>query len=270
MSIAPDTFSQQGCCAPDGAAPARGLRSAAVASPRLRITVSPEPTAPAATYASSRTAALSAPAATPREPALPIEAATVDTLPASLAPDDHALMRAVRDGDLARLGLLFERHHRPLYGFFVRLTGQASASEDLVQTVFLRILKYRHTYRDDGKFTTWMYHLARRVAADHYRKSASAPVLLDEPESIHEVADHTPAADEQTARADDLDCMQRALARLPAEQRELLTLHRFQRLRHDELAELYGCSIGAMKVRVHRAVASLRDAFFALRGESRA
>ena len=91
---------------------------------------------------------------------------------------DHDLMLAVRDGELDALGELFERHHGPLYGFLVKLTGQRSAAEDITQTVFQRMLKYRHTYRQDGSFTAWMYHLARRCAADYFRKGSHAPVFL--------------------------------------------------------------------------------------------
>lgn len=184
--------------------------------------------------------------------------------PADLS--DHELMLAVREGDLARLGDLFERHHRPLYGFFVKTTGQRTASEDLVQLVFYRILKYRHTYRDEGKFTTWMYHMARRVAADHYRKHRAQTVSIDEPETGPELADQGPLADETVSRQDDLHLMKRALAELPTEQRELISLHRFQQLSHEELASVYRCSVGAVKVRVHRAVNMLRESFFKLQG----
>lgn len=81
-------------------------------------------------------------------------------------------MLAVHDGDLAKLGELFEKHNRPLYGFFVRLTGDRIASEDLVQLVFYRILKYRRTYRDEGKFSAWIYHIVRRNPA---RSTAAGP-----------------------------------------------------------------------------------------------
>ena len=178
---------------------------------------------------------------------------------------DHELMLAVRAGEIARLGDLFERYHRPLYGFFVRLTGQRTASEDLVQLVFYRILKYRHTYRDEGKFSAWIYHLARKVAADHFRKNA--PVVLAEPGDLHEVPDCAPHAAEQAAQADDLALMHRALGALPLEQRELLTLHRFHHLRHEELARLFDCSVGAVKVRMHRALGALRERYFKLRQE---
>lgn len=182
-------------------------------------------------------------------------------------PTDHDLMLAVRAGEVARLGDLFERYHRPLYGFFVRLTSQRTASEDLVQLVFYRILKYRHTYRDEGKFSAWIYHLARKVAADHFRKNATAPVGFDELDDLHAVPDHAPHAAEQAAQADDLALLRRALAQLPLEQRELLTLHRFQHVRHDELARLFDCSVGAVKVRMHRALGALRERYFKLRHE---
>ena len=70
---------------------------------------------------------------------------------------DDELMQRVRDGDAAPLGVLFERYQVPLYNFFLRLTGRTAVSEDLVQEVFLRVLKYRHTYRGQSQFRTWLY-----------------------------------------------------------------------------------------------------------------
>jgi len=177
---------------------------------------------------------------------------------------DHELMLAVRDGDTERLGELFERHHRPLFGFFVRQTRNTTASEDLVQQVFYRILKYRHTYRDEGAFRAWAYQLARRALADHYRKTSGSPSTLDEPEQINEVADQRPHAAAEAERSDHLSLLNQAISLMPEEQRELLTLHRFQQLSHEELAGMHGCSTGAMKVRVHRALNSLKEIFFRL------
>ena len=189
--------------------------------------------------------------------------ATVD------AENDHELMIAVRAGEIRRLGELFERHHRPLYGFFVRLTNQPSASEDLVQIVFYRILKYRHTYRDEGKFSAWIYHLARKVAADHFRKSASTPIPSD-PVDFETEADQGPAPDAKAATADDVDLMRRALARVTHEHREVLVLSRLQHLNHQEIAKLLDCSVGAVKVRAHRALKELREVYFKIRKEQAA
>jgi len=190
-------------------------------------------------------------------------AETVDT-------PDHDLMLAVRAGDLRRLGDLFERHHGPLYGFFVRLTSDRDASEDLVQMVFYRILKYRHTYRDEGKFSAWIYHLARKVAADHFnsRRGRNARTLAgaDEP-AWEELPDQSPAPDARAVTTDDVALLNRALAALPSDQRELLVLARFQHLSHEEIAQLLETTVGAVKVRVHRAFVALRDRYFRLRRE---
>lgn len=197
-------------------------------------------------------------------------APTSASLPTTVDADsDHELMLAVRAGDIRRLGDLFERHHRPLYGFFVRLTNQPSASEDLVQIVFYRILKYRHTYRDEGKFSAWIYHLARKVAADHFRKSASTPTPAD-PTDFHDQPDQAPAPDTNAATADDLVLLRRALTRLTHENREVIVLARLQHLNHQEIARLLDCSVGAVKVRAHRALKELREVYFKIRKEQAA
>ena len=179
---------------------------------------------------------------------------------------DHELMIAVRAGEIDKLGELFERHHRPLYGFFVHLTGDRTASEDLVQLVFYRILKYRHTYRDEGKFSAWIYHLARKVAADHFRRRSAAPVAAD-PDEYHAVPDQAPHAGDRAVAADDTARLHAALAALDPAQRELLVLARFQRLKHEEIARLFDISVGAVKVRVHRAFKELRDSYLRLSRE---
>ena len=92
-------------------------------------------------------------------------------------------MFQVKDGDLARLGILFERHHKILYNFFLRLTGNREASEDLLQEVFLRMLKYRNTYKGSSEFTTWMFQIARNSRADYFRKKKFEGAD-DEPEDL--------------------------------------------------------------------------------------
>ena len=102
-------------------------------------------------------------------------------IPPPEAIDDHALMLRVREGDIPVLGELFQRHARPLHGFFVRLTGDRAGADDMVQQVFHRILRYRHTYRDVGSYTGWMYIIARRVLADFQRHRAWYQPPADEP-----------------------------------------------------------------------------------------
>ena len=78
-------------------------------------------------------------------------------------------MLAVRDGDVERFGVLFDRYHQRLYEFFYRLGSNAASSQDLVQEVFLRMLRYRKTFRADSEFRGWMYHIARTVRIDRFK-----------------------------------------------------------------------------------------------------
>ena len=171
---------------------------------------------------------------------------------------DHELMLAVRDGDLDCMGELFERHHGPLFGYLSKLTGNRAAAEDIVQNVFQRMLKYRHTYRDEGSFTAWMYHLARRCASDHFRKASTGAVPVD-PSDLEGHADEARSADESASSRDDHALLHRALGRLDRDDREVLLLSRLQELSFAEVATILECSVGAARVRAHRALRTLRD-----------
>jgi RNA polymerase sigma factor (sigma-70 family) len=108
------------------------------------------------------------------------------------AETDDRLMVAVQAGDLSRLGDLFERHHRALFQFFLRLTGDSQASEDLVQDVFLRMLRYRATYQPGSQMRTWMYRLARNAHIDRYHSRSPEASLEDQ--ALLEPASAAPGA----------------------------------------------------------------------------
>ena len=93
---------------------------------------------------------------------------------------DESLMLAVRNGDVSKLGVLFDRHHRALFDFFYRMTGLRTVADDLVQDVFFRILKYRKTFRDESSFKAWMFHIARNTRFDYYRSHRDEAILEDE------------------------------------------------------------------------------------------
>jgi RNA polymerase sigma factor (sigma-70 family) len=165
-------------------------------------------------------------------------------------PPDEALMAQVREGALERLAVLFDRYQLSLFNFFYRLLPDRQASEDMVQEVFFRILKYRHTYRADTAFRSWIFQIARNVRRDARPKPALVAVE-SEP-----IAD--PTASEPPH---DAALMERALMALPEEKREILMMSRLQGLKHREIGEVLGCEAGAVKVRIHRALKELRAKF---------
>jgi RNA polymerase sigma factor (sigma-70 family) len=167
---------------------------------------------------------------------------------------DDALMCRVRGGDVQALAPLFDRHHAALLNFYLRTTGNRASSEDLVQDVFVRILKYRRTYRPGSRFLTWMYHIARHARLDYYRRRRGEVEWDDS-----YAATLAPCDPAETAQRRHLLAL--ALQRLPDEKREVLVLSRFQGLRYEEIGELLNCEPGAVKVRVHRAMHALRSCF---------
>lgn len=175
---------------------------------------------------------------------------------------DQELMNQVKSGAVDRLGVLFERHQRRLYNFCLRLTGDRQLAEDLVQEVFTRILKYRHTYREDSDFLVWTYQMARNACADHFRKRGRMSEVDEEPREETAAVEPRPLDELESAEA--VDLLRQALDALPLEKRELLVLSRFQNLKYEQIAELLGITVGAVKVRVHRAVKQLRDIYLNL------
>src|SRR5215472_7382034 len=139
-------------------------------------------------------------------------------------------MQAVRDGDLGGLAILFERHHRPLFNYFVHVNGNRDLSEDLVQDVFFRMLKYRQTYKPDRSFTAWMYQIARNAHVDSIGKR-KLEVELGEREFAS-----TNMIDENLKRKQEVALLKKAMARLPFEKRELLVLSLYQNLKYEEIA----------------------------------
>lgn len=178
---------------------------------------------------------------------------------------DTELMLAVREGDLVQLGVLFERHHVGLFNFYLRLTGNRQLSEDLVQEAFIRILKYRKSFRQPGEFRPWLYKLARNAVAAHFRKHGRDHLPAG---GTEEPVCGSPLALAELERAENARLLRTALLRLPYERREVLLLSRFGELRYDQIADLLGCSVGAVKLRVHRAVRQLREVFDGMAGRT--
>jgi RNA polymerase sigma-70 factor, ECF subfamily len=164
-------------------------------------------------------------------------------------------MLAVREGRLAGLGELFERYHLPLFDFLYRLTGDRTAAEDLVQDVFVRVLKYRRTYRDDSCFEAWLYRIARNARSDHFKRRRAAEPLA--PDGVDPPA-ATPGPQEQLERDWNRARLKQALLELSDEKRELLVLAKYRGLKYERIAEILKIEVGAVKVRVHRALNDLR------------
>jgi RNA polymerase sigma-70 factor, ECF subfamily len=176
---------------------------------------------------------------------------------------DSELMRQVRGGRTSALATLFERHHARLYRYCLRMTGNRQTSEDLVQDVFMKMLRYKANFRNDSVFGPWMFGIARNACVAHWRKAAVDAV----PEAELGGAPVEPHGDDDHAGAQQAELVRRALLALPVERREVLVLSRYEFKTYEEIARTLGCSVEAVKVRAHRAIKQLRDIYKDLTGE---
>jgi RNA polymerase sigma-70 factor (ECF subfamily) len=169
---------------------------------------------------------------------------------------DYELMMRVRDGHTGDLGILFERHHHRLLNYFVRMTGSRTVAEDLVQETFVRILRYRDSYKGTGGgFTTWMFTLARNACTDHLGRAS----LRDHPSLPEEgPASQDPRTDERLEQSESLGLLRKALIQLPLEMREVIVLRRFHFKKFEEVADILDEPVGTVKARAHRALKQLR------------
>jgi RNA polymerase sigma-70 factor, ECF subfamily len=173
---------------------------------------------------------------------------------------DNELMLKVKNGDIDKMGLLYERYHRQLYRFLFNMTRQKEISEDMVQNIFLRMLKYPDGFMGFGEFKMWMYHIARNTVYDHFRKVKRTP---DHSElmGFEEKIEGEQYSDTLIEKEEELKTLETAMGKLSDENRELLILCRFQELRYNEIAKILNTTEGAIKVRVHRALNQLRSTY---------
>ena len=164
---------------------------------------------------------------------------------------DEELMVCVRDGDIGQLGALFRRYHDKLFDYFLRMTHDRSLSSDLVQNVFERALKGRHTYKVAYPFVGWIFRIAKNILMDHYRLNKMKMTTLD---GFEKLVDYSDPKVEQTD-------MERALNYLKPESKEVLLLTRYEDLKYREVAKIIGISETGVKSRVHRALKELKEAY---------
>jgi len=178
---------------------------------------------------------------------------------------DHELMTAVARGNLAGMSDIYQRRHRALFRFFFRLTGRQTVAEDLTHEVFLRMIRYRHTYQAGDGFEAWMYRIARNAFADQMKKHRLETPA--EEGQLELVASNRASAFDDMSKQQDLATLYRALRQLPEEKLELIVMSRFQNLTYEQIGQIVGCETGTVKVRVFRAMKEIGKIFGELRKE---
>lgn len=175
----------------------------------------------------------------------------------ALSPSDDEVMASAARGDSAARRELVERHQGAVYRLLRRLGRDDAQAEDLTQETFLTALEHLEGWRGEGTARGWLLSIAR----SRWLMARRAPAARQEPVEDASLERLGLAAgwgapmnpEELSARLEEQAVLERALAALDEESREVLTLRDLEELTGEETAQVLGVSLAAMKSRLHRA-----------------
>jgi RNA polymerase sigma-70 factor, ECF subfamily len=161
----------------------------------------------------------------------------------------------------AALSALYDRYSHTVFGVGVKLLGDRSLAEELVQEVFLRVWRSSHTFDSSrGSFSTWLYRVTRNLASDSYRKrTRRVNPLSDKDSYISATRDSSPGPQEIVDDSWLSWRISRALEELDASHREVIELAYYQGLSQREISRRTGVALGTVKTRTSRALKRLRE-----------
>jgi RNA polymerase sigma-70 factor (ECF subfamily) len=160
---------------------------------------------------------------------------------------------------------LIDAYSSRLYGYFYRCTRSRHDAEDLLQEVFVRLVRMISEYQHDGRFDAWLFRIAANLVRDRARRartSRQVGTAVDEQgrEWLADVPDDdADAPSARLERGEQIDRMQQALGELPELEREVILLRHFSQLPFREIAEIMGTPLGTALARAHRGLAKLRE-----------
>jgi RNA polymerase sigma-70 factor (ECF subfamily) len=161
-------------------------------------------------------------------------------------------MEKVKSGNIDYMTELFNRYNSQIFNYFFRLSGNLEDSQDLTQSVFLRILKYRKSFNQSKSFKSWIYGVSRNIMNSHFQTR----VINTEYTEINQLQESSNSDDENDLK------LYKAINMLNDEYKELIILSKFQGLKYKEIAEIFSTTEASIKNKVFRALDKLRTLFF--------
>ena len=164
-------------------------------------------------------------------------------------------MQTVSEGNLDAMTYIFERYHLRLYNFYYQMIKDVAVCEDLTQNVFLKVIKYKHSYKG-GKFVSWIFKIARNLFYDHYQEQKKTQPFEDIEGVTGELNDEVIEKEEEVSH------LMKVLDSLNEKDKELIVMNRLEGIKYDQIAEIVGSNTSAVKTKIHRIVKKLRINYF--------
>jgi len=169
---------------------------------------------------------------------------------------DTTLMYDIAQGSETAMRAIIEKWKQPIVNFFYRSVNNLHTAEDLAQQTFINLYRSAQTYEPKAKFSTFIFHIARHVLINEFRKSSRRPADPTAPEDISAIIDGR--ADLNLSELEEV--FADTLETMPENQRTAILLLKQQELSYEEIAETMNASVGAVKTWIHRARQTLRTA----------
>jgi RNA polymerase sigma-70 factor (ECF subfamily) len=163
--------------------------------------------------------------------------------------DEYSLIRECVKGNAEQYAILVERYKTMAYTIAYRMIGDADTANDMAQESFIAAYAGLKNFRYNAKFSSWLYRIVMNKCRDYLRsRKDSVPV-----DAISEFITGKEANPEQSAASREMtDVIQKALDALPGEYREVMVLRHIEDLRYEEIADILGENVSALRVRAHR------------------
>jgi RNA polymerase sigma-70 factor (ECF subfamily) len=178
-----------------------------------------------------------------------------------LAPSDEELVAAFQAGDASAFDLLVSRWDRKIQGAIYRVVGASEDSRDLCQEVFLKAYRALGGFKQEARFSSWLYQIALNACRDRLRRRRGrTQVSLDDlADGEREPLQRGPSALDLVEAQDLARAVAAAMATLPEEQREVIALKEYQGLTFVEIAETLDVPVSTVKTRLYRGLGLLRQ-----------
>lgn len=173
--------------------------------------------------------------------------------------EELRLIRRVQAGETEAFEDLVRAHEKTVYNLALRMTGNAQDAEDMAQEAFLKAYRSLADFRGESKFSVWLYRIVSNVCLDHLRRQSRRPTasLTAEDEEGEEqqwdVPDERLSPERLLEQKLTREAVQKGLAQLPEEQRQILLLREMRGLSYEEIGEILSLEPGTVKSRIFRA-----------------
>lgn len=178
--------------------------------------------------------------------------------------NDEELIRQFYQADGEALKVIFKRHKDGLFNFALRFAGNRADAEDAVSHAFMMVCEKRYTVKPGASFKTWLYTVVRNICLSKVRsRNKFYSLWISKSDSDHEgsidVVDPKKIARDQLDGKEIMAIIQKAVYKLPGEQKEALLLREYQGFSYEEISQVLNCSLEKVKVLIFRARNHLKD-----------